>query len=204
VIVIVEDFLKEMNSFIVSHKRYLAHIIPIKIQELDLNKKYSGLVTGCSKYGIFVEFEELFTGLLHTSKMDESTKSLFFNRSIKAGDVIDFYIGELTKDNRIILTNESPEEKLKKIQDFIFNVADKVVEASVVAVMNFGVLVEVSDIKLTGLVPISDFKRNRIMASNYLSGDKINIIFDQYKDDKLVFKLAVHKNESASKTVKEL
>ena len=55
IIVMIEDFLKEMNSFIVSHKKYLAHILPSKIQELDLSIKYSGNVTGCSKYGIFIE-----------------------------------------------------------------------------------------------------------------------------------------------------
>ena len=74
ILVMVEDFLKEMNSFIVSHKKYLAHILPIRIQELNTSKKYTGTITGTSKFGIFLEFEELFTGLLHTSKMDPETK----------------------------------------------------------------------------------------------------------------------------------
>ena len=192
VIVMIEDFLKEMNSFIVSHKKYLAHILPIKIQELDTNKKYTGLVTGCSKYGIFVEFEELFTGLLHTSKMDIETKTQFNVRNVKAGDTIDFYISEITKDNRIILTKENPEDKLSKIQNFIISSKDKVLESSVAAVMNFGVIVSVGD-NLNGLIPISDFKKNKIMANNFINGDKIYVIFDQYKDDKIVFRLSIDK-----------
>jgi len=192
IIVMVEDFLKEMNSFIVSHKKYLAHIIPIKIKELDLMKKYTGNITGCSKYGIFVEFENLFTGLLHTSKMDEITKGAFIKFEYKAGDEIDFFISEIAKDNRIILTKENPEEKLNKINNFIINSKDKTLEATVAAVMNFGIIVNVED--LNGLIPISDFKRNKIMANNFIIGDKINVFFDQYKDEKLVFKLAVNKN----------
>ena len=189
VIVMVEDFLKEMNSFIVSHKKYLNHILPIKIQELDTNKKYTGLVTGCSKYGIFVEFEELFTGLLHISKMDSDTKAQFNSRSVKSGDLIEFYISEIAKDNRIILTKESPEEKLNKIQNFILNSKDKILESSVAAVMNFGVIVTIDE--LSGLIPMHEFKRNKIMANNFINGDKINVIFDQLKDEKIIFKLPI-------------
>ena len=193
VVVMVEDFLKEMNSFIVSHKKYLAHILPIKTQELDLMKKYTGTITGTSKFGIFLEFEELFTGLLHTSKMDPETKSQFNQRLFKAGDTIEFYISEITKDNRIILTKESPEEKLKKVQTFILESKDKVLESSVAAVMNFGVIVSVGE--LNGLVPIKEFKKNKIMANNFVSGEKINVMFDSYENDKLVFRLPEYINK---------
>jgi len=187
VVVMIEDFLKEMNSFIVSHKKYLTHILPIKIQELSTNKKYIGTVTGCSKYGIFVEFEELFTGLLHTSKMDAQTKAAFNQRLVQSGHIIDFYISEITKDNRVILTKESPEEKLNKIQNFIISSKDKILESSVAAVMNFGVIVNVGEIN--GLIPIKEFKRNKIMVNNFISGDKINVLFDEYKDERIVFRL---------------
>jgi len=192
VIVMVEDFLKEMNSFIVSHKKYLAHVLPLMIQQLDLSKKYTGTVTGCSKYGIFIEFDKLFTGLLHTSKMDAETKEIFNSRKIKANDAIEFYISEITKDNRIILTKENPEDKLKKIQKFILDSKDKVIESTVAAVMNFGVIVSVNDI--TGLIPIKSFKRCKIMANNFITGDKIKVIFDNYENEKIVFRLPERHN----------
>jgi len=187
IIVMVEDFLKEMNSFIVSHKKYLAYILPIKTQELDLMKKHTGVITGCSTYGIFIEFNEFFTGLLHTSKMDSQTKIEFNQKDIKSGDTIDFYISEITKDNRIILTKESPEEKLNKIQSFIFNSKDKILVSTVAAVLGFGVIVSVEDIN--GLIPINNFKRDKIMVNNFINGDKINVYFDQYKDDRIIFRL---------------
>jgi len=191
VIVMIEDYLKDMNSFIVSHKKYIAHILPQKLREIDLMEKYEGTVTGASKYGIFIEFniddEFVFTGLLHVSKMSEETKVLFKAWHFKPGDPIEFYVGEVTKDNRVILTEEDPQEKLKKMQEFIFNSKDKVLESEIAAIMKFGVIVNVDDV--TGLVPIKEFKKHRIFVNNFVVKDKLNVIFDEYKDDKIVFHL---------------
>ena len=187
VIVMIEDFLKDMNSFIVSHKKYIAYILPQKLRELDTMKKYEGTVTGASKYGIFIEFGGLFTGLLHVSKMSDSTKELFRMRGYKPGDPIEFYVGEVTKDNRVILTEEDPQEKLKKIQQFIFDSNEKVLESEIAAIMKFGIIVNVGDV--TGLVPLKEFKKNRIFINNFIVKDKLKVMFDEYKDDKVVFKL---------------
>jgi len=187
VIVMVEDFLKEMNSFIVSHKKYIEHVLPRKIAELDLNHKYTGNITGTSKYGIFVEFGDIFTGLLHNSKMKEDTLRDFRNRKYNPGDQISFYINEITKDNRIILTEESPEEKREKFTKFILENKEKVIDAEVAAVMNFGVIVNVGE--LSGLVPNKEFKRRKIAVKNYVVGDKFKVKIADFKDDKLVFDL---------------
>jgi ribosomal protein S1 len=184
----VEDFLKDMNSFVVSHKKYLAHILPIKLSELNLNNKYTGKITGTSKFGIFIEFAEYFTGLLHTSKMDKDTREKFNARLFKPNDEIEFYISEITKDSRIILTKESPEDKLNKIQNFILNSKDKVLESSVAAIMNFGIIVNLTD-GISGLIPSRELKRNKIMANNFVTGDKINVLFDSFFEEKIVFKI---------------
>jgi len=187
IIVMVEDFLKDMNSFIVSHKKYISHVLPQKLSEIDMMKKYSGTVTGCSKYGIFIEFGEFFTGLLHTSKMDELTLKDFRARKYNPGDEIEFYVGEITKDNRVILTEEDPQVKLKKIQEFIFNSKDKVLESEIAAIMKFGVIVTVDEV--TGLVPLKEFKKHRIFINNFVVKDKLKVMFDSYERDKIVFKL---------------
>lgn len=187
VIVMVEDFLKEMNSFIVSHKKYIEHVLPQKIAELDLNKIYSGTVTGTSKYGIFVEFGEIFTGLLHVSKMKDNTLDLFRRRMFKPGDPASFYIGEITKENRIILTEESPEEKKKKIEDFVQTNKGKTLEASIAAIMNFGVIVNIGDI--TGIVPSREFRIRKISTRNFVTGDPIKVKYLDLKDDKITFEL---------------
>lgn len=185
--VMIEDYLTEMNSFIVSHKKYIEHVLPKKILELDLNTKYTGTITGTSKYGIFVEFKEIFTGLLHNSKMKEKTLNQFKAREYKAKDVIEFYINEITKDNRIILTEENPEEKKLKLEKFIEENKDKVLEGTVAAIMNFGIIINVEG--LSGLVPLINFKKNKISMKNFIIQDKLKVMFDCIKDDKITFKL---------------
>lgn len=186
IIVMVEDFLTDMNSFIVSHKKYLTHILPSKLQELDLNLQYTGTVTGCSKYGIFIEWG-IFTGLLHTSKMNATMKEDFINHRIKAGDSITYYIAEIRQDQRVILTCESPEEKLNKIQNFILSSQDKTLESTIVAIMSFGAIVNVGEVH--GLIPMKEFKKNKIVITNLVVGQKIDVLFDEFKDERIVFKI---------------
>jgi ribosomal protein S1 len=188
IIVMIEDYLKEMNSFIVSHKKYIDFVLPELLDNLDLNQKYTGTVTGTSKYGVFIEFNEMFTGLLHTSKMKESTKLAFDLRQIKSGDSIDFYIAEISRDNRVILTEESPDDRYNRIKQFIFSVKDSVIDGEIVAVMGFGVIVSYGDI--TGLVPLKEFRRMRIQMNQMKVKDRLNVKFDEFKDEKIVFSLA--------------
>ena len=42
VVVMVEDFLPEMNSFIVSHKKYIAHVLPQRIRRIRYRTKIYG------------------------------------------------------------------------------------------------------------------------------------------------------------------
>lgn len=187
VIVMIEDYIHEMQSFIVSHKKYIQHILPKRINELDLDKQYSGTITGTSKYGIFIEFDDIFTGLLHVSKMEDSTLKKFKNREFKAGLEMNFYINEITKDKRIILSEESPEEKRKKVQEFIDKQKGKTFTSTIAAIMGFGIIVNFED--HSGLIPNKEFKKKKLQTKNFMVGDKIDVAFDDYKDDKLIFKL---------------
>lgn len=187
VIVMIEDYLQDMNSFIVSHKKYIEHILPKKISELSLEDLYKGTVTGASKYGVFVEFNDIFTGLLHRSKMKKETYEKFRSREYKPGDEIEFYIGEITKDNRIILTEESPAEKREKVKAFVAQYDEKPVPAEVAAIMNFGIIVNV-DHDLSGVVPNKEFRRAHTSPKNFITGDKMTLKLIEIKDvDKLVF-----------------
>ena len=186
IIVMVEDYLKDMNSFIVSHKKYIEHILPKRISELDLTAKFEGTVTGASKYGVFLEFGEIFTGLLHKSKMTKETYYKFKAREFHPGDPMGFYIGEVTKDNRIILTEESPAEKKKKIETFLEKYKDIPVEASVAAIMSFGIIVNVDD--LSGVVPNKEFRKAHTSPKNFVEGDRMGLKLLEIRDgDKLVF-----------------
>lgn len=102
--VMVEDYLQDSDMFIFSNKKYIKNMIPVEIEKLTKTEKYKGVVTGTSKFGIFVEFNTILTGLIHTSEMDKEQIEEFKKGSWKAGAEIEFWIKEITNDNRIILT----------------------------------------------------------------------------------------------------
>ena len=187
VIVMIEDYIKDMKSFIVSHKKYIEYVLPSKLKELDLTQQFEGTITGTSKYGIFIEFGEIFTGLLHISKMDEMTVIDFKARSFKSGDPIKFYINEITKDNRLILTEKDPVEKARKMEEFIFDNKDTIINSSVAAIMNFGIIVAIGE--HSGLIPNKEFRKKRLQTSDYSVKDPIDVLFESYSEGKITFKL---------------
>lgn len=188
VIVMVEGYVPEMNSFIVSHKKYIEHILPNKIQELDRFKRYKGTVTGTSKYGIFIEFEDIFTGLLHLSKMSEETAKLFRERYYKPTMDIEFFIEEITKENRIILTEEDPKEKKKIMDEFFERHKDKKITSTIKAIMGFGVICEVENI--TGLIPNKEFKNTGVRPRDLEEGSFMEVSIKEYDDNKFIFNIA--------------
>lgn len=188
VIVMIEDYLSDIDSIIVSHKKYIDFILPKKLEEIDYNKLYNGTITGTSKFGIFVEFENFFTGLLHVSKMSDNTLTLFQSRKFEPCDNISFWIDEITKDNRIVLTEESPENKLNKLKEFMTKTGDDVITCQMVEANAKGIYVSVNDI--TGLVPMKEIRRANILIRNIMAGDKFTVICDKIsKDNILLFKL---------------
>lgn len=109
--VMIEDYLKDIGTFIVSNKRYIKHMLPIRIAALDLTKMHLGIITDTAKFGIFAEIEDFFTGLLHSSKMDPETLENFKQREYRSGDTIEVWIKEVTENNRLVFTSYSPEKQ---------------------------------------------------------------------------------------------
>lgn len=95
--VMVESYLDRADMFVVSAKKYIKKILPERIKELDPMRKYTGTVTGTAKYGTFVEWDEIFTGLLHESESEEPLSQH------KRGQQVEFYVKEVRQGDRIIL-----------------------------------------------------------------------------------------------------
>ena len=187
VVVMIEDYLDDIQSFIVSHKKYIEYVLPSAIKELNLTKKYEGEVTGASKFGIFIEFEKIFTGLLHKTKMSEQTKELFYDRKIKPGDKLEFWIDEITKDNRIILTEEDPIKKVEELNNFLLEFKDKPIPGKVLNILNYGILIGYNDI--VGILLNKDIKQKNIIK-NIDKGDTINVKVKEIKENnKILFEL---------------
>lgn len=98
----VESFSEEKGTWIVSRRKYLKQLIPAYMDNLDKETDYTGTVTGTAKFGVFVEFNDCLTGMIHRSNLTDDLKEGFDN--IKPGDSITFNVKEIIKGNRIILT----------------------------------------------------------------------------------------------------
>jgi ribosomal protein S1 len=150
--VMIEGYVEAKDIFIVSYKKYLNKIMETKIQELDLTKKYKGFVTGTSEFGVFVEWEEVYTGLIHkTEFMEESELT-----TIHPGDEIEFYVKEIKDNNRLTLTLEKPLERNVIIQDLenqIKEGSEDPIEARIKHRRKNGILIELVNLGLMALVP---------------------------------------------------
>ncbi len=185
VTVMVEDYLQDTKTFVFSNKKYLAKVLPTKMRELSTEDKIIGNVTGASKFGIFVEFDGIFTGLLHTSKMSEQTKQRFDSRNYRPGDEISFWIKEITNDNRIILTEEDPSVRIAEFEDFKSKNIGVVHSGKVIKNIPFGTLVKIEK-DLVGLISKQELKSKK---RNFLPGDDVIVTVDSVKKDKIYLSL---------------
>lgn len=107
--VMIENYDAANDLFIVSYKKYIKHTLPERIQELNFGQKYTGILTNKPyDFGMFIEFQNYFTGLLHKTEFTNYAKE---TADRKAGETIEFYIKDVVLkkgEPRIILTT-SPE-----------------------------------------------------------------------------------------------
>jgi ribosomal protein S1 len=179
--VMVEDYLKDSSTFVFSYKKYVNHVLPSKIEELDLDKKYAGTITGLAKYGIFVEFDEIFTGLIHRSKMTPEMESKFTKREFTPGEEVTFWIKEITNDKKIILTDEDPTIKRMELEDFKKNYLGSIKGGEVVAVQPFGTLIKLQK-DIVGLISQKEIKSKK---KSFNVGDTVMVSIDRVHQDKI-------------------
>lgn len=183
--VMVEDYLQESSTFVFSYKKYLTHVLPSKIEDLDLEAKYAGTITGLAKYGIFVEFDEIFTGLLHSSKMSPELKEKFKNFEFNAGDEIEFWIREITPDKKIILSDEDPSFRRRELEDFKEQNLGVIRGGEVVSIQPFGALIKLQK-DIVGLIAQKEIKMKK---KRFNIGDTVMVTVDRVHNDKIFLSL---------------
>jgi ribosomal protein S1 len=102
------NYSKEKDYVVVSHREYLKTLIPSEIDKLEQGKLYEGFITGMSKHGIFVEFNQCLTGLISRSSISPEFIDDFDNRKMKPGAPIAFWVYEIIDNDRIVLTQSKP------------------------------------------------------------------------------------------------
>ena len=178
--VMVEVYDQKRDIFVVSFKKYLRKIIDAEVQNLSFSSKYSGVVTGSSNSGVFVEWEEIFTGIVPFE--DQNRDSL---ERLKPGDSIDFFVIDIKNPQRVILSVGEPNSKLKGIQSLKDSSAEVVGEksqmttykAEISKIKTFGAFVKLEN-GLLGLVekeklvnPIKNYEVGQIINCYVLSVD---------------------------------
>lgn len=156
--VMIEDYLQGNGMFVVSYKKYLETILPSRLSELERNQRLTGTVTGTSKYGIFVEFDEVFTGLLHTAEMSPETLDKFSGGEYRAGDDISVWLKDI-RDNKLILTENDPSIRQNEMEEIRERVEGNMILASIVSIKPHGALMEIEK-GVLGLLPLKEMKKS--------------------------------------------
>lgn len=165
--VMVESFSESEGTYIVSRKSYLLSLIPEAVSELEYGTVYTGFVTGTTPFGIFVEFNECLTGMIHKANINPEWQDRI--DEIKPGFEIDFYIKEVLKDKnnkfKIILTQVLRET----LWDTIKN--GQVLEGVVKDVKAFGTLVKLDD-ETVGLIHTSEMEK---IGKKFTAGQQLKV-----------------------------
>lgn len=162
------NYSKEKNTAVVSHRQYLHFLIPSAIDDLrsNMSKLQTGFVTGSTQYGIFCEFNNCLTGMIHAADLSDELKSVHAAGKIKPGDKLEFYIKEIINNFKITLTQfykENPwdnaDEKYKPFQ---------IAFGKITSIKEYGAFVELEP-GISGLIPSSEVK------GSFKEGDSIGI-----------------------------
>ena len=145
----IESYSQEEGTYIVSRRRYLRTLIPQAIESLESGVVYEGHVTGTTPFGIFVEFNDCLTGMIHKANVVEEWQNRI--SEIRPGTQIQFYVKEIVKD-KIILTQILRETLWDNIKN------NQVLNGTVKETKQFGVLVSLDE-ETMGLIHNSEIEK---------------------------------------------
>ena len=160
--VMIESYSQEEGTYIVSRRKYLQTLIPSAVKKLTYGEVYSGHVTGTTPFGVFVEFKECLTGMIHKANVNPEWQEKL--TSISPGFEIEFYIKEVIKD-KIILTQILRETLWDNIKN------GQVLEGKVRDTKQFGTLVNLDD-ETVGLIHTSEMEK---LGRKFTAGQDLKV-----------------------------
>lgn len=178
--VMLETLQQDKGIYVVSRKKYLKTLIPEKIKEIRNAPKdhvYTGHVTGSRDFGIFVQFEECLTGMIHKANISEQYQDRISD--IKPGSLIEFYIKDIIKNGAQIILTQKLEESLWET----IRVGDKL-KGSVISIKPFGALIAL-DYETNGLIQTTYINKNE---KNLKPGDSLEVlVISIIRDDRKIY-----------------
>jgi ribosomal protein S1 len=165
--VMIESYAEQEGTYIVSRRKYLQSLIPDAIKELDYESPYTGVVTGTTKFGVFVEFNECLTGMIHKANINPEWSERI--SEIKPGFEIDFYVKEIIRtkgrDSKIILTQVLRETLWDNIKN------NQEIDGVIKDVKPFGALV-ILDEETMGLIHTSELEKAK---AKFQAGENVKV-----------------------------
>ena len=160
--VMIESYSESEGTYIVSRRKYLQTLIPEEIKKLYHNEIYTGHVTGTTPFGVFVEFNECLTGMIHKANVDPAWQDRL--TSISPGFEIQFYIKEIIKD-KIILTQILRETLWDNIKN------GQIINGKVKDTKAFGTLINLDD-ETVGLIHTSEMEK---LGKKFTPGQEVKV-----------------------------
>lgn len=115
--VMVDNYDPANNLFILSYKKYVAASMATMVTDLKFGGEYVGTLTNKPyDFGVFVEFDNYFTGLVHKSEFKDYEKAC---RELKEGDKLTIYVKDVIYKKgqyRIVLTLDPSQINEEKLQ----------------------------------------------------------------------------------------
>lgn len=180
--VMFESLQQEKGVYVVSRKKYLRTLIPNAIKQLKKDVKldetivYSGKVTGSKHFGVFVEFGECLTGMIYKVNLNPAYQDKI--HEIEPGTMIDFYVKDVLKDDKIILTQILRESLWDNIK------LNQIKEGVVCSIKSFGALVALDD-ETTGLIQKTYIEKSNITLK---TGDNVKVkVVTIFKDERKIY-----------------
>lgn len=180
IMIMLETLQQDKGIYVVSRKKYLKTLIPDKIKQLKKQPKdkvYTGHVTGTRDFGIFVQFEDCLTGMIHKANIREDYRDKI--NTIQPGTLIDFYIKDIIKGGEQIILTQILKESL---WDTI-RVGDNL-QGKVISVKPFGALIEL-DFDTNGLIQTTYINKNNKKLSE---GETVDVVvISIIRDDRKIY-----------------
>jgi small subunit ribosomal protein S1 len=180
--VMLETLQQEKGVYVVSRRKYLQTLIPEEVKKLKYSKVYVGYVTGTTPFGVFVQFSadekgpNCLTGMIHKANIDESWHDKW--HKILPGMTIEFYVKEIIKNNKIILTQILKESLWDVIK------IGKILTGTVRDVKNFGALITLDE-ETTGLIQTTYINK---YSKKLNIGDTIEVkVISLIRDDRKIY-----------------